>query len=495
MRRATLVATLTAAPPPGALEALPAGVDWLEVRADLAGELDPEELRRRFPGRLLYTLRSAAEWGSFAGPVSVRRERLRQAVERYDRVDLEAARDLAPELLREIPAERRLVSWHGPAAALPELEATLARVLSAPAALYKLVVAANQPGEALRPLELLLHARRDDLAAFAMGPVGSWTRLVAPYLGATWVYGSLEDSPAAPGQLPVRRLVADFGLPELRPVSALCGVVGKPVLRSLSPRLHNAAYRALGLPLLYLPFEPDSLGDFWLEVVEDGALPDMGLPLRGLSVTSPFKGAAVAVAGALSPLAERISAVNTLVQRDGVWEGENTDAEGVVLALGWHGVRVPGARALVVGAGRAGRSAAFALAMAGAEVTIANRGERHGREVAAELDLPFLPLAKLDPRGWDVVVHATTLGRVAGDPLAFDSAGLDAGSALLDMVYGEEPTPLLRAAAPVGVRTIDGREALLAQAVSQFRMMTGRHLPLEVGRAALGLEPLEEAPS
>ena len=493
MRRATIVATLTAAPPAGALEALPAAVDWLEVRADLAGELDPEQLRRRFPGRLLYTLRSAAEGGSFAGPISIRRERLRSAAERYDRVDLEADRDLAPELLAGIPPERRLVSWHGPALALPELEDRLARLVAAPAALYKLVVVAHQPGEALRPLELLFHARREDLAAFAMGPAATWTRLVAPHVGAPWIYGSVDEAPAAPGQLSVRRLVADFGLPELRPVAALCGVVGKPALHSLSPRLHNAAYRALGLPQLYLPFELDSLADFWLEVVEDAALPDLGLPLRGFSVTSPFKGAAVGVAGALSPLAERLSAVNTLVCRDGVWEGENTDCEGAVLALAWHGVHLPRARAVVVGTGRAGRSAAFALAMAGAEVTLANRSVERGREAAAELDLPFVPLEELALGGWDVVVHATTLGRAPADPLPFDPGALDPGAVLVDMVYGEGPTPLLVAGAAAGARTVDGREVLLAQAVPQFRLMTGRDLPLAVGRAALGLGDAREA--
>jgi 3-dehydroquinate dehydratase/shikimate dehydrogenase len=418
----------------------------------------------------------------------VRRERLLRAAERYELVDLEADRDLAPELLRGIPPERRLVSWHGPALPLPELEQRLARVLAEPAALYKLVVTANQPGDALRPLELLFHARREDLLAFAMGPSGTWTRLVAPHVGAPWVYGSLGETPAVPGQLSLRRLAMDFGLPELRPVAALCGVVGNPALHSLSPRLHNAAYRALGLPLLYLPFEPETLGDFWLEVVEDAALPDMGLPLRGLSVTSPFKGAAVAVAGALSPLAERLSAVNTLVCRDEVWEGENTDCEGAVLALAWHGVHLPGCRAVVVGTGRAGRSVAFALAMAGAEVTLSNRGEASGREAAAELDLPFVPLSELELDGWQVVVHATSLGRGPGDPLPFDPAGLDAGAALVDMVYGEEPTALLRAAAAAGARTIDGREVLLAQAVPQFRLMTGQDLPLAVGRAALGLD-------
>jgi 3-dehydroquinate dehydratase/shikimate dehydrogenase len=251
--------------------------------------------------------------------------------------------------------------------------------------------------------------------------------------------------------------------------------------------LHNACYRALDLPFLYLPFEAETLGDFWLEVVEDGALEDFGMPVRGLSVTAPFKASGVAVAGALSPLAERLSAVNTLVLRDAVWEGENTDCEGVVLALGWCGVRPAGRRALVIGAGGAGKATAFALAMAGAEVTLANRGEETGRAVAAELDLPFLPFEGLSAQGFDLVVNATALGRRAEDPPPVAPATLDPAAVVVDLVYGSEATAFGAAAAARGCCVVDGREVLLGQALSQFRLMTGRDLPLAAGRAALGL--------
>ena len=492
MQRAILVATLTRPPAPGELETLPAAVTWLELRADLAGELDPGELRRRAPGKLLlYTLRSAAEGGDFTGARADRLARLRRAAaSSWDAVDLEGERDLDAELLRVLPPERRLISWHGPPTPLVELEERLTALSETPAARYKLVPSAVQPGDALSPLKLLFHVRRDDVIAFASGAAGTWTRFVAPHLGGAWVYGSVGEDPAAPGQLPVARLVEDFGLPEIWPLGALTGIVGKPALHSLSPRLHNACYRALGLPFLYLPFEAEGLGDFWLEVVEDGALEDFGTPVRGLSVTAPFKPSAVAVAGALSPLAERLSAVNTLVLRDAVWEGENTDCEGVVLALGWRGVRLPAARALVIGAGGAGKATAFALAMAGCEVTLSNRGVETGREVAAELDLPFLPLARLDAHGFDLVVNATALGRRLDDPLPVDPATIDPGAVVVDLVYGREPTALGVAAAARGAHVVDGREVLLGQALSQFRLMTGHELPLEVGRAVLGLEPM-----
>ena len=114
--RAALIATLTVAAgaEQTAAAAAATGAGWLEVRADLAGDLDPEPLARAFPGRLLYTLRSRAEGGAFEGRDERRRRRLLAAAERFDLVDLEAARDLAPELVARIPPAKRLISWHGP---------------------------------------------------------------------------------------------------------------------------------------------------------------------------------------------------------------------------------------------------------------------------------------------------------------------------------------------------------------------------------------------
>jgi 3-dehydroquinate dehydratase/shikimate dehydrogenase len=490
--RATLVATLTAEPAPPDLSGL-AAATWLEARADLAPDIDPGELRRRLPGKpILYTLRSRAEGGACDSSAERRRRRLLEAAPAFDLVDLEAERDLVPEVLAAVPPERRVVSWHGPATDAAGLAARFARMAAVPARLYKLVPAAAQPGEELAPL-LFLHAlQRGDVAAFAAGPAGAWTRLVAPRLGAPVVYGAMSSAgrAGAPGQIPLARLVEDYGLPELPPVAVLFGIVGDPVAHSLSPRLHNGAYRALGLPALYLPFHAASFGDFWLEVVESGALETLGLPLRGLSVTAPHKAAALAVAGAESPRAGRIGAANTLVWRDGVWEAESTDPEGVVLPLRERGVDPAGRRAAVVGAGGAGRSAALGLAQAGAAVTLFNRTPRRGAQAAADLHLPFLPLAELTPADFDVLVNATSLGRAPDDPLPFPVDGLRPEVVVIDLVYdadGSEPTPLLAAAAARGCAVVGGREVLLSQALGQFRMMTGREMPVELARRLLGV--------
>ncbi len=280
-------------------------------------------------------------------------------------------------------------------------------------------------------------------------------------------------------------------MPEQRPVSALFGVVGNPVAHSLSPRLHNGAYRELGIPALYLPFQTDSFGDFWLEVVEEGILGDMDLPIRGLSITAPYKAAALAVGGAESPLAGLIGAANTLVLREDVWEAESTDPDGVVAPLRRAGIEVAGRRAAVVGAGGGGRAAAVGLAHAGADVTLFNRGTERAEKAAADLGLPCLPLADLQPARFDVLVNATLLGRAPNEALPFAVDSLRPGAVVIDLVYRrpeEGPTPLLAAAASRGAQVVDGREVLLGQARAQFRLMTGRDLPDPLARRLLGLE-------
>jgi 3-dehydroquinate dehydratase / shikimate dehydrogenase len=543
---ASLIATLTTPLTPKLAAGLD-GAEWLEVRADVLGDVDPEPLRRLFPGKLLYTLRSRAEGGFFEGSPERRKRRLLEAAARYDRVDLEGARDLAPELLTAVPRELRLISWHGPASDVDALEACFARMATAEAALYKLVPWAVQPGEALAPLMLLHKLQRGDVVAFAGGDAGTWTRLVAPRLGAPIVFGAAGDAPGAPGQPSIRTLCEDFGLPALPPVATLFGVVGNPVAHSLSPRLHNGAYRELGIPALYLPFQTDAFGDFWLEVVEEGVLDTLGLPIHGLSITAPFKAAALAVAGAESPLAGLVGGANTLVLRQGVWEAESTDAEGVVEPLHERGIEVDGRRAAVVGAGGAGRAAAVGLSRAGAKVTIFNRNAERGARAAEELGMEYRGLGELagalGAGELEMVVNATPVGRggmglgaevsaksghaqetsqgrrgegaparrgekaargeqilrgeqaqegerAVDEALPFPVDGLRAGTVVIDLVYRraeEGPTPLLAAAAARGAVTIDGREVLLGQARGQFRLMTGRELPGELARQLLGL--------
>ncbi len=497
-RRAILIASLTEAPAEERLGELAPEAQILEVRADLVGDLEPRALAAATGKKLLYTLRSTFEGGAAEQAAARRQQRLAAAAEAgYDLIDLEAARDLAPALLSRIDPSRRVISWHGGPADAGALFNRFASMVSTPAWLYKLVPTALQHGDELGVLTLLEGLRREDVVAFCSGPIGTWTRLVAPRLGAPVIFGSAGEAPAAPGQPTIARLVADYGLPELPAIERLYGIVGNPVAHSLSPRLYNAAFRALGLPALYLPFHVEAFGEFWLEVVEGVGLESIGLPLAGLSVTAPFKEAALAVAAATSPLAERAGAANTLVARGELWEADTTDALGVVEPLLRLGVSLAGQAAVVVGAGGAGRVAAVGLAAAGARVSLANRGEARGLAVAAELGLPFVPLTRLDPSRFALLVNATSLGRGADEAGPFAVSDLASAAVVVDMVYRLEdgkpaPTRLVREARQRGLKTVSGIELLLAQAHPQFRQLTGREYPEGLGESLLGL--VEEVP-
>src|SRR5215203_6677350 len=146
MRRASLIATLSELPSPAGAElsAFPASIEWLEVRADLLGDLDPEWLRSHFAARLLYTLRT------YDAPD--RLQRLKAAAPLYDRIELEASRDLSEELLQQVPPEKRLISWYGRVNDLSELDDQFKQLSKTPASLYKLVNTASTISEEFLPL-------------------------------------------------------------------------------------------------------------------------------------------------------------------------------------------------------------------------------------------------------------------------------------------------------------------------------------------------------
>ncbi|HKH44344.1 MAG TPA: type I 3-dehydroquinate dehydratase [Thermoanaerobaculia bacterium] len=473
MREAALVAVLTRSPSSAEVSSFPAAVRWLEVRADRAGDPDADRLRCDFPGTLLYSLRSRAEGGAFAGSDTERRARLLAASRRWDLVELETG-DLVPEILDRIPAERRVLSWHGaaPGSTLNELRARLARFAAVGARLIRLVPAAGEPADALAPLRLLREAGRSDLTAWASGPAGSWSRLLAPRLGAPLVFAAVGEGEGEPS---VAQLIADYGLPHMPPIEDIYGIVGRTAAKSLSPRLHNAAYRVLGLPALYLSFPTERFGAFW-DALGDGALAGLGWPLRGLTVTSPHKESALAAAEEASPLARQAGGANTLLRKDVVWRADTADADGVLCALGARGIAVAGRRVAVVGCGGAGRAAAAGLQAAGADVTLVNRGSERGHFAAALLGLPFVPLARFSARDLALVVHATPLQHETPFPVD----GLDGGAVVVELVYGPTPTPLMTAAAARGCLAIDGREVLLVEAQRQFQMMTGRQMPQDL---------------
>ena len=116
-----------------------------------------------------------------------------------------------------------------------------------------------------------------------------------------------------------------------------------------------------------------------------------------------------------------------------------------------------------------------------------NRGMERGRHAVRLLHLPFVPLADFNVAGYDIVVNATPVGRDDG-ALPFEIEDLSAEAAVVDLVYGAEPTPLAASVRARGQVMIDGREVLLTQVLRQFRLMTNREMPVGLARQKLGWE-------
>ena len=239
------------------------------------------------------------------------------------------------------------------------------------------------------------------------------------------------------------------------------GVLGWPVGHSRSPAMQRAALRAAGLDgwaYQLLPVPPELFG----ETVR--GLPGAGFV--GANVTIPHKEAALAVADSATPLARTIGAANTLTFTDGGIEADNTDAPGLLEAIG-----EPPASALVLGAGGSARAAVHALAGAGCEVFVLARTP--GR--AADLPATVVDRAVAA----QALVNCTPVGLDDPDELPLDPGGYEL---VVDFVYRDGGTALIRAAEG---RVVDGLELLVAQGALSFTKWTGRQAPLDAMRAAV----------
>jgi 3-dehydroquinate dehydratase / shikimate dehydrogenase len=441
MTRASLIAKLSTPLSPDGREllALPQSVDFVALRPDV---VDHDWVSQYFPGRVLY--------------------------------ELNVESDLNEALLSRIPPEQRIISWSGEASDLAELQTRFAQLVETPARFYKLVNKARTIGEEFLPLHLLRSLGRTDTIAYANGPLGFWTRLAALQLGAPAIFGLASPGPN-PSEPTIAKLIDDYGLPEVRPVKELFAIIGNPIFHSLSPRLHNASYRAMNYPALFVPLLVDSFADFWREFVQSKQLDAFGFPINGMTVASPHKEEAFLTAKNVSSMVQQTQAANILVRNNGWWNADTTDPD-VVYAASQQNVHIRAKRAAVIGCGGAGRAIAAALAQSGAGVTLINRGAERGERAASLLGLPYKPLLDFDAEGYDIVVNATPVGRDA-DEAPFKLERLNSHAVVIDLVYGARPTPLVDKTIAQHQVAIDGRHVLITQVRKQFLLMTGKEMP------------------
>ena len=468
--------------------------DIVELRLDCVENSDPnpwfQSITATQPGPFIITFRPSEQGGH---RVLSRAER--KAFWKRDRDSvLRVLFDIESDLVVDEPFDwgRAIVSHHDFTGVPKNLEGIYARLAATPAHVVKIAVQANDITDCLPVFHLLDRARKEqrNLIAIAMGNAGVATRILGPSRGSYLTYGSLEDRTAtAPGQVTARDLRSVYHIDDINEETIICGLIGLPVMHSVSPHMHNAAFAAEGLNGVYLPLEVREVESFVKRMVHPSTR-ELDWNLRGLSVTAPHKSSVIEFLDSVEPDAKEIGAVNTIVVDGEELRGVNTDVHGLMEPLRQRLGSLAGLSVAVIGAGGAARAAVWALKRDGAKVKLFARTRPKVQALAEEFQVDFEPVQSAWLGEYDIVINATPLGSV-DSPVRTPAVAEQLGGAKLvyDLVYNPIETELLKEARRAGCETLGGLEMLVAQARLQFELWTGKlpsnQLMYDVGLAAL----------
>jgi 3-dehydroquinate dehydratase / shikimate dehydrogenase len=387
--------------------------------------------------------------------------------------------DLEADLAHEVSPDwsRTIVSHHDFTGVPADLELIYQRLAQTPARVLKIAVQANDITDCLPVFRLLDRARSEgrEMIAIAMGNAGIATRILGPSRGSFLTYGALDDERAtAPGQVNAPKLRSLYNIDKITEDTMICGLVGLPVMHSVSPHIHNAAFMSEGLNGVYLPLEVRDVNAFFKRMVHPRTR-ELNWNLRGLSITAPHKRTAMECIDWIEPEAKEIGAINTVVVENERLLGYNTDAAGLIEPP----LRVMGSltdrQVAIIGAGGAARAAIWGLQRQGAKVTLFARDLGKANPLAQLFNVSCEPLPGASFSGYDLVVNATPLG--SGEHIDQSPATqeqLRGARWVYDLVYNPMETRLLSEARKAGCETLGGLEMLVAQAQIQFELWTGK---------------------
>ncbi len=265
----------------------------------------------------------------------------------------------------------------------------------------------------------------------------------------------------------------------------VCGIIGDPIEHTMSPVIHNTAFKDKKLDYIYLAFRvrEEELGKA-IEGIK-------ALNVKGLNVTIPHKVAVIQYLDELDPIADKIGAVNTIVNNDGVLKGYNTDAAGFLQSLLERGIEPKGKKVVILGAGGASRAISFILAERGSSLTILNRTWDRAKTCADRIAETFqseIVALKLDEENLaaalskaDILVNTTSIGMSPDiDETPVNAALLKPGLVVSDIIYNPIKTRLQREAETAGATVISGLDMLVWQGALAFQKWTDLKAPVEL---------------
>lgn len=447
-------------------------VDWLRTRPDIG------RLLKNRPTPVVVTCRRKEDRGLWRGTEEQRLATIREAiVSGAEYVDVEV--DVAKQVPR-YGDTKRIVSYHNFENTPDELYDIYAKMKDCDADVIKLITMANSPADNVRILELLESADVPTVA-FCMGEFGTISRILCGRYGAPFTYaGFSRERELAPGQLTLTDVRNLFGFNRITQTTRIFGVIGDPIAHSLSPVLHNAAFRKTEFDGVYLPIRipAESLKSTIQEFEK--------LDFEGYSVTIPHKESVLALADVPDEKSDEVGAANTLYRKDNQWHATNTDYDAIVETVregmesdDGETVDLSKARVLILGAGGVARAAAQAMQDQGASVVITNRTRKRSKELAKELDCKFLEWSNRGAEMCDVLINCTSVGMHPNlDESPYEEHWLRQEMLVFDTVYTPENTLLLKQARERGCRTASGIRMFVRQAAKQFELFTNHEAPL-----------------
>ncbi|MDE3186357.1 MAG: shikimate dehydrogenase [Acidobacteriota bacterium] len=421
------------------------------------------------------TCRRKPNGGSFAGSLTAELTILADAALAGCQIvdlELESAEEAKPAQLAKLRAAGAalLISFHD-FTRTRSLEQAADRIGVFKPDFVKVVSTARSLADNLAVLRLIEdRSLSSHVVGIAMGEEGILSRVLGPRAGGAFTFAAYsEGTETAPGQVSARTLRELYRVEHLDQATRVFGVAGNPIAHSLSPLMHNVAFRRENVNAVMLPLKVRALDDL-LTVVRE-------LPLAGVAVTMPLKQEVLPHLANMDPLTARIGACNTLrTGADGKLYGFNTDVAGVVRPLEKR-LRLKGARVAVLGAGGAARAAVFGLVEQGAEVFIVNRTHETAVALARQAKAKSLKHEAFAKQHFDVLINSTPCG-MKGTKQALPLAENELNAGLVfDMVYNPLETPLLTLARSRGIPVVSGLEMFVQQGARQFEIWTGKPAP------------------
>lgn len=386
-------------------------------------------------------------------------------------------------------------SYHNFSSDHVELEKIYCR-LSKKSKITKIAVQSEDVTDTIPVWKLLEKAKSDkkQIIPIAMGESGKWTRILGLAHGAFMTYAALDPGKeTAPGQVSAKDLIEVYRAKELDENTEVYGILGNNTSVSMSPYIHNAAFKFHDLNSVFVPLQVHDLDEFIRRMVKPETR-EIELNFKGFSVTIPHKQAIVKHLDFIDDAAKKIGAVNTVKIVDGKLYGCNTDANGFIEPLKNAYGDLKNTKVAILGAGGAARACIYALENEGANVTVFARDLEKAKSLTEDFEVGLQKLTKTknqkpktEFKEFEILVNTTPLGmkgKADGETPAI-AEQLEGLNLVYDLIYIPFQTPLMTEADKAGVPKIGGLAMLIAQAIEQQKIWTGLDAPMrEMSRAA-----------